>query len=222
MKPEEVDWVLNYFNKESPNMQQRRINLSFYPEEAVRGAAIEKGFTLRDDELSFVSKVLNESVKVWTLLSLAQKQRAEKRINQSINAMKRAYNLMLIMHNVMFYLGVALIFIGIISAFGGKEIAGIVLGGIGLANLMIFLIKEPIEGIHESIGNLMQIRSAYNSYFAQLEQWQLYYDSQHDEEHLEKKREIAKLIHQYTEATLVLIQDYCITPYTEEQKGKEV
>jgi hypothetical protein len=167
MKFEEVNKVLEYFYVESPALQQRRSRFALYPEEAVRDAAKEMNLTLKDDDLLSLAKILNESFQVWVRLSLAQKQRAEKRIDQSINAMKRAYTLMLIMHNVMFYLGVALIVIGTINAFAGKTISGIVLGGIGLADLIFFLIKEPIEGVHESIGNLMQLRAAYNSYFAQ-------------------------------------------------------
>lgn len=136
--------------------------------------------------------------------------------------MKHAFRLLLVMHNVMFYLGVALIVIGTISAFNGRAVAGIVLGGVGLVDLIFFLIKEPIEGIHESTGNLMQLRAAYNSYFVQLEQWQLYYDYQANAKHLKIKRQVADQIHQYTNATLDLIQQYCKSTSTDWQKGTEV
>lgn len=191
------------------------------PEEVVRDAAQKLNLTLNGEELAFIAAALIEAGRIATAQGVIQKQRAEQRINQSIQAMRNAFRLMLVMHNVMFYLGVALIVISVISAFNGRAVAGIVLGGVGLVDLIFFLIKEPIEGIHESTGNLMQLRAAYNSYFVQLEQWQLYYDYQSGKDYIEIKRQVADQIHQYTEATLDLIQQYC-KPTSEWKKGKEV
>lgn len=122
----------------------------------------------------------------------------------------------------MFYMGIALIIISAISAFNGKLVTGVVLGSIGLTDLIFFLIKEPIEGIHESVGNLMQLRAAYNSYFAQLAQWQLYFDYQNEPESIEEKRQVSDMIHKYTATTLDFIERYCEPIPNEQQKGKKV
>ncbi len=65
----------------------------------------------------------------------------------------------------------------------------------------------------------MQLRSIYNSYFVQLEQWKTYYDYQYEEEFIEIKRQVAEIIHQYTHFTLDLIQQYSEPISTDSRNG---
>ena len=221
MQSDELHKIMDYFYTDF-HAGGRRRRLRVTPEEAVHDAAQELGIIWEDQDSSFVAAVLSEQIQIATAQSVAQKKQAERRTDQSIRAMRYAFRLTLLMHNVMFYLGVALIIVGVLSAFNGKAIAGIILGGVGLTDLIFFLIKEPVEGIHESVGNLMQLRAAYNSYFVQLDQWQLYYDYQADEENFKTKQQVTDLIHQHTEVALNLIQQYCKSTATDREKGTEV
>jgi len=210
MKPRDVHRILGYFSGQTPEKyKELMLLLSVSPEQAVNDAKTEKKIDLNEEELLFISKVLNVRLDVWAHLSLAQKQRAEERINGSIQAMRQAFRLMLVMHNVMFYMGIALIVFGIIIAFQGKTIAGIAFGGVGLADMMFFLIKEPIKGIHTSIGNIMQLRTIYNSYIVQLDILQPY-EYKYGEESIPIKHEIAELMHEKTEIALKLVKENCI------------
>ena len=222
MDPEELYKVVSYlFDRNAPEEEQRsrQNRLRLTPEEAVRNAAQESSITYKDEEIPFVGAVLSEMVRAFTAQSVVQKQRAEERINQSIQALKHAFRLTLVMHNVMFYLGITLIIIGAFAGLTGRAISGLVLGGAGLTDLIFFLLREPIEGTHESVGNLMQLRASYNSYFVQLEQWGLVYDYQTDEESVQTKQNVSELIHKYTEATLKLIQQYCKPMANDSQLG---
>jgi hypothetical protein len=207
MIPGNVHKILDYFSRQTPvKYKELMLLLSVSPELAVKDAAVEKKIELNEEELLFISKVLNVRLDVWAHLSLDQKQRAEERINGSIQAIRQAFRLMLVMHNVMFYLGIALIVFGIIIAFQGKTIAGIAFGGVGLADMMFFLIREPIKGIHKSIGNIIQLRTIYNSYIVQLDILQPY-EYKYGEEDIPIKHDIAELMHQKTEIALKLVKE---------------
>jgi hypothetical protein len=185
---------------------ERRGLLYLDPAHSVRDAVAALQASASEDELTFIGDLLGEWSRAATVRSSAQKERAEVRIEQSLRAMRDAFRTTLFMHNVMFYLGVTLIAIGVVGAFSGKPAAGIVIGGVGLVDLIFFLLKEPVEGIHESVGDLMQLRTAYSSYFVQLDQWGLYYDWQHDEASIEAKKQAAAAIHEYTRGTLDLLR----------------
>lgn len=178
-----------------------------------------------DEDLGFLAKLTYEVRHTVLNQFRDQKGRAERRIDKSIQAMKLAFRLTLVMHNVMFYLGVALVVIGVISAFSGRSLEGITLGGVGLFDIIFYLIRKPIEGIHESTGNLMQLRAAYNSFFMLLKQWDVQehfwlYIGYASEDHFGRVRRISKTFQQHTGDTLDLISQYC-KPRSN-QEGTEV
>jgi ABC-type multidrug transport system fused ATPase/permease subunit len=212
MQSDELDKIFSYVLKNERN------RLFKAPEEAVRIAVQKEKITCGDEEIAFIASVLSAWSQVANSQYDIQRRYADQRIDKSIQAMRHAFHLTLVMYNVMFYLGVALVVIGVISAFNGRAIAGITLGGVGLIDLMFFLIREPIEGIQESIGNLTQLRTTYNSYFAQLKQWPIAYDHQYGKEFIEIKQDIIKVIHQDTVAALDLIQKHCKLNSIEQKK----
>lgn len=169
---------------------------------------------LEDRDIDFMCAVANNYYKILNDGFYEQKKRAEKRVEKSISDMKLAFNLVICMHNVMFYLGVALVIVGILGAFYGKTLAGITLGGVGLADIAFYLIKEPVEGIHESMGNLIQLQAAYRSFLMAPKFWHPsknmdLYTGYANSNHFEEAKKIAQALHQNTVDTIDLIENYC-------------
>jgi len=70
---------------------------------------------LEDKDIEFMALLGYESLKTINTKFHYQKRQAEKRVEQSISDMKLAFKLSIFMHNIMFYLGIALVLVGIIS-----------------------------------------------------------------------------------------------------------
>lgn len=169
---------------------------------------------LDDKDLEFFASFAIAAMENTSRKFHWQKKQAEQRFERSISNMKLAFKLSIIMHNIMFYLGIALILVGIIIAFDGKSIAGLALGGVGLVDIALYLVKEPVEGIHESTGNLMQLRSTYTSFLLMLKFWRPYshiwlYTEYNSDNHFIKAQQVSETYNQHTEAALELIQKYC-------------
>jgi ABC-type multidrug transport system fused ATPase/permease subunit len=192
-----------------PNSHSERVEQFWYsPNDALHDANQTLRLDLSRDEITPIVTVITESVRMATAQSVTQRKRSEQRVERSIRSMKSAFRVQIVMHNVMFYLGVSLIMAAVVSAIKGHSLASLVIGGIGVFDLAIFFLKEPVEGLHESVGNLLQLRAAYNSFFAQLDQWQLYFDKVAGAEFLGIKHQITNLIQDSTDHTVQLIHDY--------------
>jgi hypothetical protein len=194
-----LDWSEDPFSyDEIFHMQAKAANIRF----------------LEDRDIDFMGAVADSYFKILNDGFHEQKRRAEGRVKRSISDMKLAFNLVICMHNVMFYLGVALVIVGILGAFYGKTLAGITLGGVGLADIAFYLIKEPVEGIHESMGNLMQLQAAYRSFLMAPKFWHPsknmdLYTGYANSNHFDEAKKIAQALHQNTVDTIDLIENYC-------------
>jgi ABC-type multidrug transport system fused ATPase/permease subunit len=193
--------------------------LWYSPTEAVKMAVQQTGLSPEPD-YELIAMVLTENALRATDQAATQRRRSEARVNRSIRSMKASFIIMVVMHNTVFYLGVALVVLAAFWAFQGNAIAAALIGSVGLLELALFFLKEPVEGVHESIGDLLQLRAAYNSYFAQLDQWQLYYDNVSDAALFPTKRQIGHEIQQSTETTVQLVEHYTKggTPSSEESR----
>lgn len=200
-----------------PASNSERVRQFWYsPGDAIREADDALALGLSGEEIGSIAIVITEGIRLATEQSVLQQKRSEQRIERSIRSMKSSFRVQIVMHNVMFYLGATLVVASMVFAFLGKWPAALSIGGIGVFDLAIFFLKEPIEGVHESAGNLLQLRAAYNAFFAQLSQWQLYFDNLDKPQFVETKRQITKLIRHSTQQTIQLIHDYTGTEELDE------
>lgn len=214
-----VSTLLDYFFG-SGSHSERVEQFWYSPKDALHEAIQTLGLALSQDEINSIATVMTESVRLATAQSVTQRKRSEQRVERSIRSMKSAFQVQIVMHNVMFYLGVSLIVAAVVCAFQGNSPAALVIGGIGVFDLAIFFLKEPVEGLHESVGNLLQLRAAYNAFFAQLDQWQLYFDKLTGAQFLGTKHQITNLIQDSTEHTVQLIHDYTNTEEPDADKSR--
>jgi len=71
---------------------------------------------------------------------------------------------------VMFCVGIVLLSVPFLSAFGGKvkELESLIAAGFGLADLVSLFLFKPLERIHKIMGDMSQIVIALNSFQTQL------------------------------------------------------
>ncbi len=80
------------------------------------------------------------------------------------------YGVIVILSIIMFFLGVVLLSVPIVAAFGGKvkTLQSLIAAGFGFADLTALFFFRPIERIHRLMGDLGQITLAINSFQTQV------------------------------------------------------
>ena len=170
------------------------------PKEAVRMSGIH----ISDEELA----ILEEAWNPWEAIRAEANARSYSQIDEASKNMRTAFNTTLAMHILTFSLGVVLIIVAIVAAFMDKGVFAAITGALGFIDIIVYFIKEPIRGVHESIGNLIQLQLAHQGWFNDLNYWQVFTGS-YD---IKTNKEVTECLQQYTVKTLQLIQDYCEKP----------
>jgi hypothetical protein len=169
----EVDLLLGHFF--STEHHVLRANLNRDPEIAVQQAVADLGMEWNDALTRFFTIALVELRRFPTDQALEQRRSSEERVAAAIEGMRRALALMTYMHTAMFFMGVLLIAAGTIAALRGQVLTGLTIGGVGFADAVFFMIREPMRGIRTGIASYARIRTAYDTYLTQLDQINHFY-----------------------------------------------
>jgi hypothetical protein len=96
--------------------------------------------------------------------------RVENLIFGTIEDIKRAYTITLLLSQVLFYAGLAMVVAGFVAGLiSGEKLISLFFGSGGIASMLISsLIVSPLDRVQNSAGNLVQLQMAYLSYYKQL------------------------------------------------------
>jgi hypothetical protein len=88
----------------------------------------------------------------------------------TIKDVRRSFNLTLVLCQVLFYAGLAMVAAAfIMTLIGGKQWASILFGVSGVASVLISaFVLGPLDRIRDAAGNLIQLQMAYLAYYNQL------------------------------------------------------
>lgn len=86
-------------------------------------------------------------------------------LRDTIKQIDSAFKQTMWMYAVSFYLGVGLIIAATVSAFYGKQLLPVVLGGLGTANTLAFFFTKPPERLQSSRASLAQLQCALLNWF---------------------------------------------------------
>ncbi|HEY4699997.1 MAG TPA: hypothetical protein VIH27_06480, partial [Nitrososphaerales archaeon] len=136
-------------------------------------------------------------------------------ISDAINQMKKSFNTTLWMHRVTFYTGIVVIFASVYAAFVGMNLLATFLGVSGVADISYHFYKKPVEGVHKSIGNLVQLEVAFLGFINELGYWKLL-EIKGD---VEKNTLVTKGLRELTAMTMELIERYIERIPNETSKG---
>lgn len=116
------------------------------------------------------------------------------------------YWVIIILSIVMFCVGVVLLSVPFVSAYGGKvkELESLIAAGFGLADLVSLFLFKPIERIHKIMGDMSQIVIALNSFQTQLGLRLM----QMDASSRESMGQTAEHVNSAAKESIKIIQDY--------------
>ncbi len=118
-----------------------------------------------------VEKVADQARRTYSFVvpELAS-DKVEELIFGTIADVKRAYTLTLLLSQVLFYAGLAMVIAGFVAGLmGGEKLISLFFGSGGIASMLISsLIVSPLDRVQNAAGNLVQLQMAYLAYYKQL------------------------------------------------------
>lgn len=133
-------------------------------------------------------------------------------LRRTVEQIDQAFRSSMLMYQITFYLGLALILIAVAYAtLKGDVAVSSILGGLGMADLIAFLIAKPPERLQSSRANLVQLQAALFNWFN---------DSYNQNTYLGMLAQQGKLDHDamerlsekmmaHTDSTMAMLQKYC-------------
>jgi ABC-type multidrug transport system fused ATPase/permease subunit len=167
-------------------VEQKKLN---WTETQIRTA----GLLLMEDK----ERVLAEVVKEFT--------KNEIIIKDVMHSSRISYWTTLLLHNITFYTGIAIIIASVYALLAGFDLFSLVFGSLGFSTIALLFLRQPITGVYRSIGNLIQLEIIYSNYVKQLGFWGSYVFASSDP----KKIMVIKEIREITKKTICFIQNYC-------------
>lgn len=145
----------------------------------------QNGIVRPEDQKDFIELVLptQEAQKIFMEINFKQYQETIK-VNSSYREglsktneqTIRGFKQTMVMYNVSFYIGIALIITAVIFAFFVKSsLFTIVFGSIGTLDLLTFFIANPPIRLQESRAEQAKLNAAFYSWFLDLYNWNSFY-----------------------------------------------
>lgn len=96
-------------------------------------------------------------------------------LERTLRQIDSGYRSTMVMYQVTFYLGVALVVVAAVQAASGKtSYLTLALGGVGMLDLLGFLIVQPAKNLQDSRATLTQLQAAYFTWFTDIYNWNSY------------------------------------------------
>jgi len=181
-----------------------------HPIDAVLDTAKTENLTIGRNEAENIAKDARTVIAPFIGIE------AKNLVQEITDNIKLGFNSILNMSRILFYMGLAIIFIAFLLDIYGvlrgvnwqQYIASSgVLGAIGLGSIYSSFVKGSFEKVRNSVGDLVQINVIFFAYADQLSL--LMRESQDDDADI---KEIIEQIGQVEVQTIKNIQDYCETP----------
>jgi hypothetical protein len=132
-------------------------------------------------------------------------------LTETVRQIDSAFRQTMWMYAVSFYLGVALIVAAIVSAWGGRQLLPMVLGGLGTANTLTFFFTKPPERLQSSRASLAQLQIALLAWFNDFYNQNALMSQLNSLGKLDTNQfgTMSKTIIHNTEKMMILLHDYC-------------
>lgn len=164
---------------------------------------------LCSDDLERIADLLAEMASQATNCSLADRERMRRRIEVALTRMKRAFLLRRTLYAAVYLLGLTFALVGLYYSLRGDWQRGLIIGGVGAAHIAVSMTRNAVSGVRESSSDLLQLRAAYTSFFAEIDQWQHRYTSLDFPDALNVKRVVALQYRRSAKHAIELIDRYC-------------
>jgi hypothetical protein len=134
-----------------------------------------------------------------------------------VRQIDRGYARVMTMYTVAFYLGVGMVLGSIYAGLvAGSETSALVLGGLGMADILASMIFQPAQALQDSRGNLAQLQAAFFSWFNDVYNWNNYLQfidraatGNGQPPAFDKLREVSEAQMRNVEHIMKLVERYC-------------
>ena len=168
---------------------------------------------LNEDDLG-----LSESKK--SSLEVATKFR--EGLIRDLESVHKAYDKVMVMYTIAFYLGVFLIGFSLYSAvFLKNDILTILTGVLGTADIVTSFIYRPAQELQNSRGNLVQLKCAFFNWLNDLNCWNVYLNRagrNKDNVSYDEVKNVSKTMLENLSVIMELIEKYAIYKHTDKKQ----
>jgi hypothetical protein len=205
---EEIARLVSYYHGADAGAEKADA-LRQAPREVVAADAATLSLHLGAADLERVADLLAAMSQEATKCSLADRDRTRRRIENALSRMKHAYWLRRALYGALYLLGLAFILTALYYSVRAKWGHALIIGGVGAAHIAISIVRNAISGVRESSSDLAQLRAAYGSFFAEVDQWQHRYTALDSADALGAKRVVAREYRRSAEHATELIERHC-------------
>jgi len=138
-----------------------------------------------------------------------------------IKQIETGYERVMTMYTVAFYMGVLLVATSVIaSLYYRSDKSTLILGGLGLVDIIASMIFKPAQDLQNSRGNLAQLYAANFNWINDVHNWNEYLNGSRQSLDIDNLTKVSKTMMEHTEQMMKLIKLYCITPPNEPLQSK--
>jgi hypothetical protein len=144
--------------------------------------------------------------------TLAVASQMKNSLRNTVDQIDDAFRSTMIMYQVSFYLGVALVIASVVAAALTKQtLLPVVFGAMGVADVMTFFLAKPQEKLQSSRASLAQLQAALFTWFSDAVNQNGYLMSLSQQGKLDEATmaRLSKTLMLHTEQTLAMLQKYC-------------
>lgn len=141
------------------------------PYDAVRQVVKQENLNWSESQIKFLGMLVADDNTKPEAEALKEMKKAEEIIIDVMNSSRFAYRMTLYLHNVTFYLGIAIIILAVYASMVGLDIFSLVFGVVGFSTIAALFLRKPVLGVHRSIGTAIQLEIIYSNFIKQLGFW---------------------------------------------------
>lgn len=131
-------------------------------------------------------------------------------LKRTLDQIDKAYRSTMLMYQISFYLGVALIIVAVGVALMGRDaLLPAVFGGLGMADILAFFLLKPQERLQASRASLAQVQTALYNWYIDSVNLNTLMSQHHMNGDLPSAAALSETLFSHTDKTLEMLQKYC-------------
>ncbi|MFZ3169960.1 MAG: hypothetical protein WA130_20295 [Candidatus Methanoperedens sp.] len=137
-----------------------------------------------------------------------------------VKQIDKGYERVMTMYTIAFYLGIFMVLVSVFASLALRSDASVlILGGLGMADIIASLVFQPAQSLQNSRSDLAQLQAAFFNWINDVHNWDAYLRLLHEEANSNKHppafdnlREVSNMLVHNTERMMKLVENYCEIP----------
>jgi hypothetical protein len=156
----------------------------------------------------------------------------QKGLVDVVKQIDEGYKRVMTMYTVAFYLGIFMVLVSVFASLALRSDASVlILGGMGMADIIASLVFQPAQSLQNSRSDLAQLQAAFFNWINDVNNWDAYLrlldEEANSNKHppaFDKMREVSDILVHNTERMMYLVERYCEIPLKKklEQSKKDI